>query len=582
VYFERQTLYLKYSKTYFCLYKFFKLNLFIMKKNYKQLSVLIAILCISVSGIAQVTNLGAGFLANSASNNGEIIVGTIGNTHYIWTEASGLTPIGGVTVGTMGGTATISDDGSKISATVTNPNNNLNEMALYNVSTSNWTYLGGIGGQSDGSVSSAWSISGDGSTAVGLGWIGSGAHAIKWNASDGMVDMGSTVANRSSRANDVNNDGTVIVGWQDAATGFRQGAVWIDGEQTLITNQSGTPVSEAGAVSGDGNCVVGGGNNFEAWKWNFDTGISNISHPNSSFSFRGSSTAVNQDGSVIVGFYRPFPGPAVFGEGFIWTEATGRIELNAYVASLGMDTQGIIFALPLGISNDGTSIVGLGRLGNAQVGFMIKLPSAAANDLCEDAIVLTCGDIISGSTSNATDNGGNASPDVFYSYTGNGTAEMITISLCDTNTNFNTFLRVFTACDLTEEIAFNDNSCGDQSEVEFESDGTSTYYILVEGSGSTDSGEFTLEITCEDLLSTQENNLSQVSIYPNPVSDILNIHSKMNINKLEVYNVSGQKILTKQNVQGNQQINTSALQSGVYFILLISENDSKTIKLIKK
>jgi hypothetical protein len=247
-----------------------------------------------------------------------------------------------------------------------------------------------------------------------------------------------------------------------------------------------------------------------------------------------------------------------------------------------MDTQGIIFALPLGISNDGTSIVGLGRLGNSNVGFMIKLPTAAANDLCEDAIVLTCGDIISGSTSNATDNGGNASPDVFYSYTGNGTAEMITISLCDTNTNFNTFLRVFTACDLTEEIAFNDNSCGDQSEVEFESDGTSTYYILVEGSGSTDSGEFTLEITCEDLLSTQENNLSQVSIYPNPVSDILNIHSKMNINKLEVYNVSGQKVLTKQNVQGNQQINTSALQSGVYFILLISENDSKTIKLIKK
>ena len=554
-----------------------------MKNQYNNFYLIFAFFCVAISGMAQVTNLGAGFLANSASNNGEIIVGTIGNTHYIWTEASGLTPIGGVTVGTMGGTATISDDGSKISATVTNPNNNLNEMALYNVSTSNWTYLGGIGGQSDGSVSSAWSISNDGLTAVGLGWVNSGnAHAIKWNASDGMVDMGSTVTNRSSRANDVNNDGTVIVGWQDAATGFRQGAVWVDGVQTLITNQSQNPVSEAGGVSGDGVWAVGGGNNFNAWRWSEDTGVIDIPHPNSSFSFRGSATSLNEDGSIIVGFYRPFPGPAVFGEGFIWTEATGRIELNAYVTSLGMDTQGIIFALPLGISNDGTSIVGLGRLGNAQVGFMIKLPTIAANNLCEDAIALSCGDIISGSTSNATDNGGNASPDVFYSYTGNGTAEMITISLCDPNTNFNTFLRIFTACDLTEEIAFNDNSCGDQSEVNFESDGISTYYILVEGSGSVDSGEFTLEITCEEILNIQDNNLSQVSIYPNPLSDILNIHSKMNITKLEIYNVSGQKVLSQQNVKGNQQINTSGLKSGVYFIQLISENAAKTIKLIKK
>jgi uncharacterized membrane protein len=554
-----------------------------MKKNYKQFSLVLIISCFAISAMGQVTNLGAGFVANSVSNNGQIVVGNAGSNNLIWTEANGLQSIGGITNGfPMGGQASISNDGSKISATVTNPDNDFNEMGYYDVATQTWTYLGGIGGPIDGSISSAWSISGDGSMAVGLGWIGGNAHAIKWTENEGMVDMGSTVANRSSRANDANNDGSTIVGWQDSSTGFRQAAVWVDGVQTLITDSGGNPVSEAGAVSGDGVWAVGGGNNFNAWRWSEDTGVINIPHPNSSFSFRGSSTSINEDGSIIVGFYRPFPGPATFGEGFIWTEATGRVELNEYVTSLGMDTQGIIFALPLGISNDGTSIVGLGRLGNSNVGFMIKLPTAPANNLCGNAIALSCGDIISGSTSNATDNGGNTSPDVFYSYTGNGTAEMITISLCDTNTNFNTFLRVFTACDLTEEIAFDDNSCGDQSEVDFESDGTSTYYILVEGSGSSDSGEFTLEITCEELLRAQDNNLSKVSIYPNPASDILYIHSKININKLEVYNVSGQMVLTKQNVQGNQQLNTSALQNGVYFIQLISENDSKTIKLIKK
>lgn len=554
-----------------------------MKNQYNNFYLILASFCVAISGMAQVTNLGAGFVANSVSNNGQIVVGNAGSNNLIWTEANGLQSIGGITNGfPMGGQASISNDGSKISATVTNPDNDFNEMGYYDVATQTWTYLGGIGGPIDGSISSAWSISGDGSMAVGLGWIGGNAHAIKWTENEGMVDMGSTVANRSSRANDANNDGSTIVGWQDSSTGFRQAAVWVDGVQTLITNSGGNPVSEAGAVSGDGVWAVGGGNNFNAWRWSEDTGVINIPHPNSSFSFRGSATSLNEDGSIIVGFYRPFPGPAVFGEGFIWTEATGRIELNEYVTSLGMDTQGIIFSLPLGISNDGTSIVGLGRLGSSSVGFMIKLPTIAANNLCEDAIALSCGDIISGSTSNATDNGGNASPDVFYSYTGNGIAEMITISLCDPNTNFNTFLRIFTACDFTEEIAFNDNSCGDQSEVDFESDGTSTYYILVEGSGSADSGEFTLEITCEEILNIQDNNLNQVSIYPNPLSDILNIHSKMNITKLEIYNVSGQKVLSQQNVKGNQQINTSGLKSGVYFIQLISENASKTIKLIKK
>ncbi len=538
---------------------------------------------VSFSGTSQVTNLGPNFEANSVSNNGESVVGSIGGTNLIWTEADGLTAIGAITNGfPMAGRASISSDGSKVTATITNPDTNLNEMGYYDVATEEWTLLGGIGGPLDGSISSAWSISKDGTTAVGLGWAtGANAHGIKWTEADGMIDLGSTVANRSSRANDTNNDGSVIVGWQDNTSGFRQAARWIDGVQTLITDQGGNAISEAGAVSGDGNWVVGGGLNSEAWRWSEDTGAIAISHPNSGFSFQGSATSINEDGSIIVGFYRPWPGPALFGEGFIWTEETGRVELNEYVDSLGMDDLGITFSLPLGISNDGSAIVGMGVQGANIVGFMIKLSSVAANNLCENAIALSCDDTVSGSTSNATNIAGNDSADVFYSYTGSGVAENITISLCDPNTDFDTILRVFSSCDLTDEIAMNDDSCGLQSEVTFESDGTSTYIIMVEGFDVDEVGDFTLQVTCESL-NTSDFELNQLSMYPNPTNGLIHIDSNITIDSVELYNTAGQLVLVEKINSTNSTINIAALQNGIYFAKAISKDASKTIKIVKK
>ncbi len=118
---------------------------------------------------------------------------------------------------------------------------------------------------------------------------------------------------------------------------------------------------------------------------------------------------------------------------------------------------------------------------------------------CADAFALTCGDVVLGSTSGATNSGGNASPDVFYTYTGSGEVELVTISLCDGGTNYDSYLRVFADCGalgVGNEIALNDDFCGLQSQLTFESDGISTYIIMVEGF-ATSSGDFSLEITCE-------------------------------------------------------------------------------------
>ena len=65
--------------------------------------------------------------------------------------------------------------------------------------------------------------------AVGLGWVTAGrAEAMVVDGST-VSSLGTTVPGRSTRANAADFDGSVIVGWQDSSTGFRQGAVWSNG-----------------------------------------------------------------------------------------------------------------------------------------------------------------------------------------------------------------------------------------------------------------------------------------------------------------------------------------------------------------
>nr|MCH9661290.1 T9SS type A sorting domain-containing protein [Bacteroidota bacterium] len=119
-------------------------------------------------------------------------------------------------------------------------------------------------------------------------------------------------------------------------------------------------------------------------------------------------------------------------------------------------------------------------------------------DECGGAIPVACDDVVVGDTSDNTDTGGNsAAPDEWYSFTGTGSPQVVTVSLCDGGTGYDSRLTVYDACD-GNEVATNDDSCGLQSELSFFSDGTSTYYIAVEGFGAGDVGAFSMAITCVD------------------------------------------------------------------------------------
>jgi len=529
---------------------------------------------------AQYFSLGSGLTASGVSSDGSVVVGNNGGQNFMWTQQTGVILIGGVGPQNYGGQTDVSGDGMLISATRVNPDTSLGELSSYNVSTQTWTSHGSLGSSSGNSASSAWGISSDGLTIVGLGWVNAGsAHAIKWTAAQGVEDLGSSVSGSSTRANAANSDGTVIAGWQDSSSGFRQGAVWINGVQNLITHSNGDPATEAGGISADGLWVSGGqgfSNNYQAWKWSAATGIIDIG-PAPSSGWRGAATGLTADGSKAIGFYRPWPAPATFGRGFIHTDVDGMLDLTDFATASGIDLQGAILALPLGISQDGSTVVGVTNSGQ---GFVLKLPIAPINNDCTGVIALNCNATITGSTTNATNSGGQTAPDVYYSYTGSGSAEEITISLCNTGTNFNTYLAVYTDCDLTTEIIANDDFCEEQSELTFESDGIATYLIMLEGAQEA-SGDFSLEVTCEDVLGLNDNTFGSLIIYPNPFDNDLLIINIDPITTVTIYTVTGQKLLHITPNETRVNIDTSSFLSGVYFAHIQAGADKKVVKLIK-
>ncbi len=203
-----------------------------------------------------------------------------------------------------------------------------------------------------------------------------------------------------------------------------------------------------------------------------------------------------------------------------------------------------------------------------------------ANDICTDAIAVSCGETVTGDTSEATDTAENGAPDLWYSFTGTGEAEMVTISLCDGGTDYDSMIGVYDACFGTL-IAQNDDFCGTQSELEFESDGTTEYIILVEGWGTSE-GNFSLAVTCAPILGTNDNIIEGLSYYPNPTSDVINLNAQDNIEKVILFNILGQKVID-QNINAiSTQINVADLSTGTYIMNVTVDGKTGTYKVVKE
>lgn len=101
------------------------------------------------------------------------------------------------------------------------------------------------------------------------------------------------------------------------------------------------------------------------------------------------------------------------------------------------------------------------------------------------------------------------------------------------------------------------------------------------GAWSIGTDDYVFNFLCTSLAVNDVKNNS-VSVYPNPVKDILTINSKKTIENVQVYNLAGQKMQVSSKVI-NGKLDMSKMAPGVYIISTILEDGTnESFKVIKK
>ncbi|SDE86804.1 T9SS type A sorting domain-containing protein [Ulvibacter litoralis] len=82
------------------------------------------------------------------------------------------------------------------------------------------------------------------------------------------------------------------------------------------------------------------------------------------------------------------------------------------------------------------------------------------------------------------------------------------------------------------------------------------------------------------LLSVQNNELTRVTISPNPASESIQIVSQNNeINSVSVYSMEGKKMFVTD--KDLNKLDVSSLDNGIYFLQILHNNGQRWIKFIK-
>jgi predicted outer membrane repeat protein len=201
------------------------------------------------------------------------------------------------------------------------------------------------------------------------------------------------------------------------------------------------------------------------------------------------------------------------------------------------------------------------------------------NDLCANALPLTCGVSVSGTTESVTDTGdpttfcNNTSVDgggVFYTMAGTGGT--ITISTCS-NTDYDSKLFVYQGiCGGTYTcVAGNDDdpNCGFSSTVSFASTSGVSYLVFVSGFGSS-TGRFELLASCATPSATVVASRSAFEVWPNPAGGEaafrVTLPAPTAAATATLRNVLGQ-LLRQRNFGGsNTELSTTGLAPGTYLL----------------
>ncbi len=222
-------------------------------------------------------------------------------------------------------------------------------------------------------------ISADSLTIVGVSGNSRGGHSFRWSASGGMLPLGNLPGGSTSWAYAVSADGTYIAGDGSSSSGVRAYR-WsaATGMQDLGV-PAGFISSDGYAISGNGMVVVGTGKSSPATyagvRWTQQNGMQSLG----TLDGYAATTmlGLNYDGSLAVGRSTLTLG-GYDHHAVLWSQATGLVDLNTYLPTVGVNLAGWILKQASGISAQGDRICGWGWHNNETRGWVVQLPPLVA------------------------------------------------------------------------------------------------------------------------------------------------------------------------------------------------------------
>ncbi len=193
-------------------------------------------------------------------------------------------------------------------------------------------------------TANAHAVNADGSVVVGgVGLRGKMTgyehqrHVFRWVEGQGMQSLGSLQEGRESVATSVSADGRAIAGWGQTSEGDRAFR-WVEGEGMqslgafeLSDSATEIPSSRGHAISADGSAVVGSSHSADgerAFLWKQDKGLKNLGVLEGADWSRA--TAVNVDGTVVVGKSGAKKGLDSWTHAFRWSREQGMQDLGIH------------------------------------------------------------------------------------------------------------------------------------------------------------------------------------------------------------------------------------------------------------
>ena len=89
----------------------------------------------------------------------------------------------------------------------------------------------------------------------------------------------------------------------------------------------------------------------------------------------------------------------------------------------------------------------------------------------------------------------------------------------------------------------------------------------------------TSQFSSNGILAVNQNQLEDISLYPNPATSIINLKNAENAN-IQVFDVLGKMIISKDNISMNEQIDVTKLQTGTYFMKISKDNNVTTKRFL--